>query len=184
MIASAKKLSDSTVSPTNQAHLITAAPGPFRSTQPVASRISTTIHSPGGLLGKHGASAPSMPFGCAPSDPPLRSADRCTASPTDRPRTVALQRPPLDLSIRCLAPISRHGPGGPGNNMSGPQWLQCHARGPLQQQQPPQGAALGSMQHDGARAMQQMPFGGGGGVGGHPVAAGPGAAASRASSQS
>src|ERR1044072_548210 len=36
--------------------------------QPVASRISGAIHSPGGLLANHGSSAPSIPLG-APSGP-------------------------------------------------------------------------------------------------------------------
>ncbi|KAH8899220.1 hypothetical protein GQ53DRAFT_634452 [Thozetella sp. PMI_491] len=142
--------------------------------QPVASRISNTIHSPGGLLAKHGGSAPSMPLG-APSGPPAtfggplqheanRPAQHAGPGPASGPQ-----------QHQMFAPIS-HGPGGPGNSIGASNGSGAIFGGPLQQQQQQQDSAR-AIQHDGARAMQQMPFGGAGVNPSHPAPSGPAAAA-------
>ena len=53
--------------PPGAAHHSTAGSIPIH--QPVASRISGAIHSPGGLLANHGAAAPAIPLGAPPGPP-------------------------------------------------------------------------------------------------------------------
>ncbi|KAK0730356.1 hypothetical protein B0H67DRAFT_638870 [Lasiosphaeris hirsuta] len=132
--------------------------------QPVASRISTTIHSPGGLLANHGGSAPSIPIG-APSGTgpgfggPLHGE---TGRPPQHggPGAAPSSQHPI------FAPIS-HGPGGPNNSLGGSGGPAVFG-GPLQ----PQDNGRGIPQ-DGSRGIQQMALAPGIGAG-HPIAPGPG----------
>ncbi|KAK3393589.1 hypothetical protein B0H63DRAFT_406819 [Podospora didyma] len=135
--------------------------------QPVASRISTTIHSPGGLLANHGGPAPSIPIGGPPGPapnfggplhgengrPPVHGGPSGAASTSQHPMFAPMPHGPGG------PPIPLGGSGGPAAAIFG---------GPLQQENgrgiPPQEAA---------RGMQQMPFGGAGMGAGHAMAPGP-----------
>lgn len=82
--------------------------------QPVASRISTTIHSPGGLLANHGVSAPPIPIG-APAHgypaPQHHEPGRPTQHTGPGPAANPQQHP-------IFAPLP-HGQSGPNNSIGG-----------------------------------------------------------------
>lgn len=117
--------------------------------QPVASRLPTAIHSPGGLLASHGGAPPSGSLG-APSGPgnafggPLHSdANRSIQhNPQNPPNQLQQQQGfgPSLLHHNNAAPIGA--PGAPAATFGGP----------LQQQQPPPQDAV---------RLQQLSFGGG-----------------------
>ena len=114
--------------------------------QPVASRLPGAIHSPGGLLANHGASAQPGPLG-APSGPgnafggPLHSEGNRSLQQHNQQNAIAQQQHQMfgpSLLNHSPASAAPHGaPGGPSAVFGGP----------LQQD-----AA--------ARVMQQVPFGG------------------------
>jgi paired amphipathic helix protein Sin3a len=114
--------------------------------QPVASRLPGAIHSPGGLLANHGASAQAGPLG-APSGPgnafggPLHSEGNRSLQQHNQQNAIAQQQHQMfgpSLLNHPPASTGPHGaPGGPSAVFGGP----------LQQD-----AA--------ARVMQQVPFGG------------------------
>ncbi|KAK4251783.1 hypothetical protein C7999DRAFT_10557 [Corynascus novoguineensis] len=144
-----------------------ASSGPHHSTagslpihQPVASRISNSITGPGGLLANHGSSAPSLPIS-GPSAPapgfgnPLHGeAGRPPQQGGGPAHTGAAQH-------QIFAPMAHgpSGPNGPGNSIGGPNGPSAMFGGPLQQEN------NRGMPQDGARAMQQLPFGSGMGPG-------------------
>ncbi|KAK3945439.1 hypothetical protein QBC46DRAFT_336752 [Diplogelasinospora grovesii] len=117
--------------------------------QPVASRISNSIHSPGGLLANHGGPAPSIPIGASSGPaagfgPPLHGDSRRPpqhGGPGPGPGPVPAHQ--------VFAPMT-HGPGGPGHGMGGPGGPPSIFGGPLQQDN------NRPLQQDGVRAMQQQ----------------------------
>ncbi|EGZ77928.1 hypothetical protein NEUTE2DRAFT_154470 [Neurospora tetrasperma FGSC 2509] len=131
--------------------------------QPVASRVATTIHSPGGLLANHGGSAPSMPIGAptgpAPAFGPQLQHESGRPPPHGGPGAAPTTQ------HQMFAPMS-HGPGGPNNSLGGSGGPTSLFGGPLQQEN---GRGL---QQDGVRGMQQLPFGSNMGAG-HPMPSGP-----------
>lgn len=114
--------------------------------QPVASRLPGAIHSPGGLLANHGASAQPGPLG-APSGPgnafggPLHSEGNRPLQQHNQQNTITQQQHQMfgpSLLNHPPASTAPHGaPGGPPAVFGGP--LQPDAA---------------------ARVMQQVPFGG------------------------
>ncbi len=130
--------------------------------QPVASRVSGAIHSPGGLLANHGGAAQPVPLG-APSGP-VNSFGGPVPGEANRPHPHNAQ----NASSQMFGALGGHntGPAGPSGG-PGPVF-----GGPLQQ--------------DGGRQNQGIPFasagpgaGGAGGpgamAGGGPMPANPGA---------
>lgn len=114
--------------------------------QPVASRLPGAIHSPGGLLANHGASAQAGPLG-APSGPgnafggPLHSEGNRSLQQHNQQNAIAQQQHQMfgpSLLNHPPASTAPHGAPGVSSAVFG---------GPLQQD-----AA--------ARVMQQVPFGG------------------------
>ncbi|KAK0729010.1 hypothetical protein B0T21DRAFT_413119 [Apiosordaria backusii] len=125
--------------------------------QPVASRISNSITGPGGLLANHNNPAPALPVGGPPGPAPsfggaLHSAE--TGRPPQHGAPGAAPAPQHQM----FGPMI-HGPNGPPPNSlggagAGPGPAAIFG-GPLQQQQE-NGRALAQ---EGARSMQQLPFG-------------------------
>lgn len=127
--------------------------------QPVASRIATTIHSPGGLLANHGGSAPPMPIG-APSGPaPGFGAGPMHGPPHGGPGPAATTQHAV------FAPLP-HGPGGQNGSMGGSAGPASIFGGPLQE-----GGRGGPP--EGGRGLPQLPIAPGTGPG-HQIPAGPG----------
>lgn len=137
--------------------------------QPVASRVSSSITGPGGLLANHGVSGSSMPIG-GPSAPGPGYSGSLHPESSRAPQQTG--PPPAGASQhQVFAPMS-HGPSGPGGPpsslSSGPQGPGSMFGGPLQQE------SGRGMPQDGARGMQQMSYSSGGGVGpGHHMPSGP-----------
>ncbi|KAK5663762.1 hypothetical protein OQA88_4193 [Cercophora sp. LCS_1] len=117
--------------------------------QPVASRISTTIHSPGGLLANHGGPAPSIPIG-APSGP-ASGYGPPIHSESGRPAQHSGPGAPSSSQHPIFAPHP-HGPGGPNNTSSSSGGPGSIFGGPLQQEN---GRGIA---HEGGRTLQQMPI--------------------------
>ncbi|KAI8624228.1 hypothetical protein F5Y19DRAFT_480871 [Xylariaceae sp. FL1651] len=109
--------------------------------QPVASRISGVIHSPGGLLANHGSSGPPIPLG-APTGP-VNSFGGPLQNETNRP----LQHNAQNASNQMFGAIGGPASGPSGSGGSGPVF-----GGPLQQEN--------------TRPGQAIPFGSSGGSGG------------------
>ncbi|KAK4128657.1 hypothetical protein N657DRAFT_676412 [Parathielavia appendiculata] len=136
--------------------------------QPVASRISSSITGPGGLLANHGVSAPSLPIG-GPSAPAPGFAGSLHGG---EPGRAPQQGAPGGASApqhQIFAPMA-HGPGGPSgpnNPLGAPGGPSAMFGGPLQQEN---GRGI---PQEGVRAMQQLPFGSNMGPG-HAMPAGPG----------
>ncbi|KAK0657376.1 hypothetical protein B0T16DRAFT_401579 [Cercophora newfieldiana] len=81
--------------------------------QPVASRISTTIHSPGGLLANHGVSAPPIPIGApAHGYPPPQHHE------PGRPPQHSGPGPAPNTQHPIFAPLP-HAQAGPNNSIGG-----------------------------------------------------------------
>ncbi|KAK4451591.1 hypothetical protein QBC34DRAFT_436280 [Podospora aff. communis PSN243] len=80
--------------------------------QPVASRISTTIHSPGGLLANHGVSAPPIPIGAPAHGYPPQHHE------AGRPPQHSGPGPAPSSQHPIFAPLS-HSQGGPSNSVGG-----------------------------------------------------------------
>ncbi|KAM0533108.1 hypothetical protein ACHAPP_006274 [Verticillium nonalfalfae] len=116
--------------------------------QPVASRISGAIHSPGGLLANHGSAAPPMPLG-APSGPPANFGGPLQADQARPPQHGGPNNGPAQHQM--FAPIS-HPTNPPNAHPGAPGGPPPIFGGPLQQREVSQ-------------ALQQAPFGGGGGGG-------------------
>lgn len=114
--------------------------------QPVASRISGAIHSPGGLLANHGSAAPPMPLG-GPSGPPANFGGPLQADPARPPQHGGPSNGPAQHQM--FAPIS-HPTNPPNAHPGAPGGPPPIFGGPLQQREVSQ-------------ALQQAPFGGGGG---------------------
>ncbi|KAK4170330.1 transcriptional regulatory protein SIN3 [Cladorrhinum sp. PSN259] len=109
--------------------------------QPVASRIPNSITGPGGLLANHGSAAPSIPIGGPPGPTPTFGA--LHAEPGRPPQHGA-----SGASTAPQHQIFAPGPGPGSVPMSNiPHNPNSIFGGPLQQAQ------------DGARSMQQLPFG-------------------------
>jgi paired amphipathic helix protein Sin3a len=97
--------------------------------QPVASRISGAIHSPGGLLANHGSSAPSIPLGAPPgpvadfggplheqgSRPPAQHGSQSNAAPSHQ-----LYNPAAHSSAPSSASAAAAGPGSSQPIFGGP----------------------------------------------------------------
>jgi paired amphipathic helix protein Sin3a len=132
--------------------------------QPVASRISGAIHSPGGLLANHGSSAaPPLPLG-APSGPVAAFGGPLHAE-SNRPHPSQ-----TNSSQHQMFAAIPHNSIPPNNSAGGPP--PGPFGGPLQEnQRPPQSGPYGSAGGSGA------PGGGSGGAGGmpgpHPMPGGP-----------
>jgi paired amphipathic helix protein Sin3a len=124
--------------------------------QPVASRLPGAIHSPGGLLANHGASAPSGPLG-APVGPGNAFGG------------------PLHNENRSIQHSQQSNVGQQHNQMFGPSIL-SHQANTSASLNPPTGPSTvfgGSLQSEAAaRVMQQVPFGGPVG-GGHQIPGAP-----------
>lgn len=121
--------------------------------QPVASRLTGAMHSPGGILSTHGGAPPSAPLG-APSGPgnafggPLHS--EANRGVQHQPQTAAAQ----------LQQHQGFGPSILGQNtapsnvpLGAPGGAAVSFGGPLQQQQQQQ------QQQEAASRLQQIPFG-------------------------
>jgi len=130
--------------------------------QPVASRISATIHSPGGLLANHGGPAPSIPVG-APSGGPPPGYGGPVHAESGRPVQHSGPAPASASQHPMFAPLPHGpgGPGGPGSSIGGSGLPGAIFGGPLQQEN-----GRGAPQEAG-RGMQQVPI---------PSAMGPGQA--------
>ncbi|KAI0107869.1 hypothetical protein GGR51DRAFT_145759 [Nemania sp. FL0031] len=98
--------------------------------QPVASRISGVIHSPGGLLANHGGSGPPIPLG-APSGP-VNAFGGPLPNETSRPHQHNAQNASSQMYGAIGGPAS--GPSGPGGAGAGAGAGPVFG-GPLQQQQ-------------------------------------------------
>jgi paired amphipathic helix protein Sin3a len=113
--------------------------------QPVASRLPSTIHSPGGLLAKHGGAPPSGPLG-APSGP-----SNAFGGPLHSDANRAVQHNPQPAA----AQLPQHQGFGPGLLGHNPAPSNAALGGP--------GAAFGSalqqQQQEAASRLQQIPFG-------------------------
>lgn len=152
----------------------TASAGPHHSTagslpihQPVASRISNSITGPGGLLANHGSSASSLPIS-GPSAPAPGFAGSLH-SEAGRPPQQGAPSAAGGAQHQIFASMA-HAPSGPNgstNSLGGPGGPGAMFGGPLQQENGR------GMPQDGARAMQQLPFGSSMGPG-HAVPSGPG----------
>lgn len=106
--------------------------------QPVASRISGVIHSPGGLLANHGGSGPPIPLGAPPGS--VNAFGGPLQNETNRPHQHSAQNASNQMFGAIGGPSS--GPPGHGGG-AGPVF-----GGPLQQ--------------DNGRPGQVIPFGSGG----------------------
>ena len=119
--------------------------------QPVASRLTGAMHSPGGLLSTHGGAPPSGPLG-APSGP-----GNAFGGPLHGDASRAVQHNPQ----AAAAQLQQHQGFGPnilGHNappsgapLGVPGGASVSFGGPLQQQQ--------QQQQEAASRLQQMPFG-------------------------
>ncbi|KAH6619265.1 hypothetical protein B0J18DRAFT_411575 [Chaetomium sp. MPI-SDFR-AT-0129] len=143
-----------------------AAPAPHHSTagslpihQPVASRIANSITGPGGLLANHGSSAPSLPIS-GPSAPAPGFGGSLHGD-TNRPPQQGGPPPNGSAQHQVFVAPGSHGPSGSNgpNSSLGPAGAGAIFGGPLQPEN-----GRGAPQ-DGARAMQQLPFGSGMGPG-------------------
>jgi paired amphipathic helix protein Sin3a len=112
--------------------------------QPVASRISGAIHSPGGLLANHGSSAPSIPLG-APSGP-VASFGGPLHEQTTRPAQQSGPNAP-NPQHQLFAP-QPHASGTPSGSLGASSGGPAAFSGPLQPQ-------------ESSRTLQQGQFGGG-----------------------
>jgi paired amphipathic helix protein Sin3a len=118
--------------------------------QPVASRLPGAIHSPGGLLANHGASAQSGALG-APSGPgntfggPLHNEGNRSLQQHNQQNAIAQQQHQMfgpSLLNHPPASAAPHGaPGGPSAVFGGPLQQDAAAR---VMQQVPFGAPMGS----------------------------------------
>ncbi|KAK3694685.1 hypothetical protein B0T22DRAFT_78657 [Podospora appendiculata] len=133
--------------------------------QPVASRISSTIHSPGGLLANHGGSAPPIPIG-APSGPAPGFGGPLHGD-SNRPPQHGGPGPVSAPQHQMFAPMP-HATGGQNGSLAGSGPPTAIFGGPLQQEN-----GRGIPQEVG-RGMQQIPFGGPAMGAGHPMPPGPG----------
>ncbi|KAL2271241.1 hypothetical protein VTJ83DRAFT_612 [Remersonia thermophila] len=123
--------------------------------QPVASRVSSSITGPGGLLANHGVSSSSMPIG-GPAAPGPGYSGSLHSDSSRAPHTGG-PPPSAGSQHQVFAPMS-HGSSGPGAIFGGP----------LQQE------SSRGMPQDGARSMQQMSYGSGMGPGHHMPSGPPG----------
>lgn len=106
--------------------------------QPVASRISGVIHSPGGLLANHGGSGPPIPLGAPPGS--VNAFGGPLQNEPNRPHQHNAQ----NASSQMFGAI-----GGPASGPSG----SAGAAGPV---------FGGPLQQENARPGQNIPFGGNG----------------------
>ena len=116
--------------------------------QPVASRLPSTIHSPGGLLAKHGGAPPSGPLG-APSGP-----SNTFGGPLHNDANRPVQHNPQP-AVSQLQQHQGFGPGLLGHNAAPSNPPLGVSGGP--------GAAFGNalqqQQQEAASRLQQIPFG-------------------------
>ncbi|KAM0288027.1 hypothetical protein ACHAQH_000095 [Verticillium albo-atrum] len=117
--------------------------------QPVASRISGAIHSPGGLLANHGSAAPPMPLG-APSGPAANFGGPLQPESNRPPQHGGPNNVPTQHQMFAPIPHSTNPPNAHPGAPGGPPPI---FGGPLQQREVSQ-------------ALQQASFGAGGGSGG------------------
>jgi len=135
--------------------------------QPVASRISTSITGPGGLLSNHGSSAPSMPMS-GPSAPGPSYSSSLHSEPSRPSQHGGPGTGSAPQQHQMFAPMS-HGPNGPNSSLGGSGASGSMFGGPL-----PQENNRGLPQEpSGVRSMQQMPYNSTMG-GGHSMPPGPG----------
>ncbi|KAI1821012.1 hypothetical protein F4861DRAFT_520658 [Xylaria intraflava] len=131
--------------------------------QPVASRISGVIHSPGGLLANHGGSGPPIPLGAQPGS--VATFGGPLATDNNRPHPQNAQT----ASTQMFGAIGGHSAGGSGSGGTGGAGGGGAGAGPV---------FGGPLQQEAARPGQAIPFGSSGGH--HNVGAGAAMAASNA----